>query len=152
MSTKERVMDTQLYVLGFLFSPDRQRVALIRKAKPDWQKGLLNGIGGKVEFGEDDFQAMAREFREETGYQKKIDWRNYCAMEGIGWEVSCFVALGDVDALATADEEEPVEVRRVEELHPGCKGTIENLPWLIALALDSGRDWEPAFTKVLYTR
>lgn len=39
------------YVLGFMFSTeDRgQKVALIKKLKPKWQAGLLNGIGGKIE-------------------------------------------------------------------------------------------------------
>lgn len=33
-------------VLGFMFSPDCQSVALIEKNSPSWQKGSLNGIGG----------------------------------------------------------------------------------------------------------
>lgn len=43
-----------IYVAGFLFGPMPRHnyVALIRKNKPDWQKGKLNGIGGKVEAGE----------------------------------------------------------------------------------------------------
>lgn len=54
------------YVLGFAFD-QYDAVALIRKARPDWQKGRWNGIGGKREPGEDGPTAMAREFREETG-------------------------------------------------------------------------------------
>jgi hypothetical protein len=34
-------------VAGFLFRNNDTEVALIRKNKPDWQKGKLNGIGGK---------------------------------------------------------------------------------------------------------
>jgi hypothetical protein len=34
------------YVVGFLFSPSGAEVVLIRKARPSWQSGLLNGIGG----------------------------------------------------------------------------------------------------------
>ena len=35
------------YVVGFMFSPDKQFVALIRKNRPEWQAGKLNGIAGK---------------------------------------------------------------------------------------------------------
>lgn len=55
----------KLYTLTFAFHD--KYVLLIRKAKPDWQAGLLNGIGGKVEFGEGILQATRREFYEETG-------------------------------------------------------------------------------------
>ena len=37
---------TQQYVCGFLFSRDRARVLLIRKRRPAWQAGKLNGLGG----------------------------------------------------------------------------------------------------------
>ncbi len=57
----------QEYVCGFMFSPDKKQVALIRKTKPEWQKDLLNGIGGKIESGESPHEAMVREFYEESG-------------------------------------------------------------------------------------
>src|ERR1700690_3869942 len=59
------------FVLGFLFDPSRIAVLLIRKARPDWQRGKLNGIGGKIEVGEVPSQAMEREFREESGLTVK---------------------------------------------------------------------------------
>lgn len=55
----------QQYVVGL--AVNQGWVALIRKAKPAWQAGRLNGIGGKVEPGEDPQLAMAREFEEEAG-------------------------------------------------------------------------------------
>ena len=60
----------QQYVLGFALSGDGNAVLLIKKTKPSWQAGKLNGVGGKVE--ESDWSiesAMAREFEEETGIQ-----------------------------------------------------------------------------------
>ena len=59
--------NTIYYVVGFLFNPDMTEVVLIKKNRPDWQKGLLNGVGGKIESGEDPITAMIREFKEETG-------------------------------------------------------------------------------------
>lgn len=68
------------YVCGFMCSWDVQNFLLIRKTHPEWQKGKLNGIGGKIEkripgydieYGvpieETPFEAMIREFHEETG-------------------------------------------------------------------------------------
>ena len=55
------------YVVGYMFSPDYREVALIRKAKPEWQRGKLNGVGGKIEIGERKGIAMSREFAEEAG-------------------------------------------------------------------------------------
>jgi 8-oxo-dGTP pyrophosphatase MutT (NUDIX family) len=76
------------YVLGFVFSQACDRVLLIWKNRPAWQKDKLNGIGGKIEAGETPKQAMEREFTEETmfvGWSKselfelhatdKIDWQ-----------------------------------------------------------------------------
>src|SRR5258708_364006 len=37
------------YVCGFMMSYDLMQFLLIRKTHPDWQKGKLNGIGGKIE-------------------------------------------------------------------------------------------------------
>lgn len=39
------------YVCGFMCSWDLQNFLLIRKTHPEWQKGKLNGIGGKIESG-----------------------------------------------------------------------------------------------------
>lgn len=55
------------YCVGFAFYGSD--VVLIRKARPEFQKGLLNGVGGKIEFGESAVQAMVREFFEETKTQ-----------------------------------------------------------------------------------
>jgi 8-oxo-dGTP diphosphatase len=55
------------YVCGFLFNTSRRGVVLIEKQKPAWQKGKLNGVGGKIENGEVPSDAMVREFKEEAG-------------------------------------------------------------------------------------
>lgn len=55
------------FVLGFAFDVKTGGVVLIRKTHPEWQAGKLNGIGGRIEPGEQPLQAMVREFEEETG-------------------------------------------------------------------------------------
>ncbi len=62
------------YVVGYCFSHDFSMVALIKKLKPAWQKGKLNGVGGKLEPGESPREAMAREFNEEAGITTSPDW------------------------------------------------------------------------------
>ena len=57
---------TAAYVCGFMFDYEKQNVVLILKNHPEWQKGKLNGLGGKVKEGESLEQAMAREFMEEA--------------------------------------------------------------------------------------
>lgn len=54
------------YVLGFVFDRRYNNVLLIEKARPNWQAGKLNGLGGKVAEGESPAAAMVRELREET--------------------------------------------------------------------------------------
>ena len=64
------------YALGFAFNVGLTQVALIEKLKPDWQKGKLNGIGGKVNNFENYNLAMVREFEEETGVKtQEGEWR-----------------------------------------------------------------------------
>lgn len=63
------------YVIGFAFD-QYHRVALIKKNRPEYQANKWNGIGGKIEFGEDALTAMVREFEEETGLTTQPeDWR-----------------------------------------------------------------------------
>ena len=63
----------QNYVVGFLFNKDETQVALVRKNRPEWQAGNLNGIGGKMEVGETTNECMQREFKEETGLKTNLD-------------------------------------------------------------------------------
>jgi|SRR6266850_1758320 len=119
------------YVVGFLFDPNAHSVALIRKLRPAWQKGCLNGIGGKIEPGETPKDAMVREFAEETGAHVS-GWKFFCRMYGDDWEVFCFKAFGD-HILSTKTDEEVVRVF-LEDLEN--HKVIPNLNWLIPMALD----------------
>jgi len=57
--------------LGYVLSPDRTEVLMIhRNARPDDQHlGKYNGLGGKMEPGEDIAACMRREIREEAGIE-----------------------------------------------------------------------------------
>jgi len=121
------------YVAGLLFSKDMNRVALIQKARPEWQKGRLNGIGGHVEPGETEADAMHREFREETG--ASVNWTRFCTLRGHTWTVEWFKAWMDVQLSDQTDEH--VDWFNVADVLNGViPNVIPNVRWLVLLALD----------------
>jgi 8-oxo-dGTP diphosphatase len=56
------------YVVGIVLD-EFDYVLLLRKNRPDWQSGWLNGIGGHIEEGESPYEAMVRECKEECGLE-----------------------------------------------------------------------------------
>jgi len=122
------------YCLGFAFSEDA--VLLIRKKKPDWQEGRLNGIGGKLEPGETPVEAMVREFAEECGVETQAtDWGCFAVITGSDWRVVCFRAAPDnVGTARTTTEEEIVWVKHAEL--PFRADLLSNVDWLVALSRD----------------
>lgn len=141
----------QEYVLGFGFSAQMERVVLIRKNKPAWQRGKLNGIGGKIE-DESKYTAMVREFKEECGCQTHGEqWSYFCRMEGNDFAVHCFATVVDPTACRTT-EAEKVELITVSEIKNLQNQMVENLPWLIHLAFDHLQDSRPFFVVAAYAR
>ncbi|WIY83253.1 8-oxo-dGTP diphosphatase [Propionimicrobium sp. PCR01-08-3] len=61
----------ELTTLGFVVSQDREHVLMVHRISrsDDEQLGKWNGLGGKVEIGEDIWSGMARELREEAGIE-----------------------------------------------------------------------------------
>lgn len=129
------------YVNGFLFSPNGTSVVLIQKNKPSWQRGLLNGVGGKIESDDTDiYAAMRREFKEETGMTVK-HWERTITLVGSDWKVYFFRAFGDLTgAKSTTDE-----VVSIWPTHPVPEHVIPNLKWLIPLSLDDS-NYFPIYT------
>lgn len=126
-------MEKSQYVLGFLFSMNFNWIVLIRKNKPEWQKGLLNGVGGKKEKGETILQCMQREFKEEAGIFIK-DWFNFTIMSFPDYEVWCFMSTSHKCVLVSSPTNEPVDIYKANTLR--SEKTILNLNWLIPLAQD----------------
>ncbi|MEU7902644.1 8-oxo-dGTP diphosphatase [Actinoplanes sp. NPDC049118] len=64
-------MHAILATLGYLTSPDRRKVLMIRRdTRPDdIHFGYYNGLGGKLEPDEDVVAGMRREIREEAGLE-----------------------------------------------------------------------------------
>lgn len=128
----------QSYVCGFLFSPTWDRVLLIRKEKPAWQKGRLNGVGGKIEDGETPLAAIVREFHEETGLNISPScWKEFETIAGDDFVVHFFFARSAFisDAISTTDEK--VEEYLVKGVpYDEC---IDNLRWIIPLAIKTAK-------------
>jgi len=130
------------YVAGFLFNRQETEVVLIRKNRPAWQKGLLNGVGGKIEQGESPSFAMTREFKEETGMNVE-GWAEFACLEFDKACVHFFMAHSDVYQVSSLTDEE-VNVYLVISL-PELQ-TIPNIQWLIPMALSMSADDANQFT------
>lgn len=133
------------YVLGFAFCQYLNQVLVINKTKPDWQVGMFNGVGGKIEPNETPYEAMVREFKEETGADTQVDqWIRFAELRyGItkpvpAYEpeiiVHCFTAV--VQQFSPRKDNPSGEVARWRAVDTAYEPNyIPNLRWLIPMAL-----------------
>ena len=152
-------MNKKLYVAGFLFDKKAEKIALIEKQRPEWQRWQLNGIGGKIERNkqncmcyendsdqinfdlcicpwETPFEAQRREFREETGVDVE-NWKEFCLLEGPHYMVEFLYGFDDrVFEVTTQTDEQVMIFDVVRVLDPRITHSmIPNLRWLIPMAL-----------------
>ncbi len=76
-----------LATLGYILSPDDKQVLMIRRDKnpADHHFGKFNGLGGKLEAGEDVVAGLKRELREEAGIEcDKLALRGTISWPGFG--------------------------------------------------------------------
>lgn len=138
------------YVLGFAFDESRDNILLIKKTKPEWQKGFLNGIGGKIEEGEWPEEAMIREFKEECGIDTtKRDWKEFALMRSKaddGFNIWCYKAFlsHDLVKLYETTTEEEVLCFTMAEFRENDLPLLSNIRWLVEAALDDngGKSFE----------
>lgn len=80
-------MNAILATLGYVISPDGSRILMIRRdARPDdIHFGYYNGLGGKLEPGEDVMAGMRREIAEESGLEcHRLDLAGTISWPGFG--------------------------------------------------------------------
>lgn len=128
------------YVCGFRFNEKFDKVLLIRKSKPEWQRGLLNGIGGKLEDIDNSFiDAIEREYDEETGLGTFDEWREFNVIHNEIFEVHFFVSFGN-DIMGFQDRKTDIGEGIIGLYdHPEVLADptlIPNLTWLIPMSLD----------------
>lgn len=119
------------YCNGLLFNSNRTKVALIEKLKPAFQYKKLNGIGGKIEEGEQPIDALVREFKEETGADVLV-WRYFLTLSFQSTRIYFYETNKDVEIKTI--EKEIVGWYDLSELTN--LPLIPNLKWIIPLALD----------------
>jgi 8-oxo-dGTP diphosphatase len=81
------IVQAILATLGYVFSPDGRQVLMIRRdSRPDdIHYGYYNGLGGKLEPGEDVASGMRREIREEAGLEcTRLDFAGTISWPGFG--------------------------------------------------------------------
>ena len=104
-----------LATLGYVLSPDGRRVLMVhRNARPgDQHLGKYNGLGGKLEAGEDALAGMRRELLEEAAIDcTRIELRGTISWPGFGkhgedwfamvFLVTAFTGMGRIGQLAIA--------------------------------------------------
>lgn len=132
------------YAVGFAISGDTDtpNVLLIEKARPEWQAGKLNGIGGHIEPGETPHQAMRREFKEETGLLIH-SWGHFLTMEFPGAVIWFFRTRVSQDTLDKAESltDEKVICMNIDAVTRN--NIIPNLAWLVPLAAYNADTYKP---------
>ena len=108
----------QSYVLGLICSPDHKRTVLVRKNRPFWAEGKLNGPGGKIEETDSSpSHAMSRELAEETGLHIPPEtWRPLHTLEDPHYLVYCFFATHPNIYEARTLTDEALEFHEMESL------------------------------------
>jgi len=116
-----------LSTLGYVLSPDRTRVLLTHRVgrSSDEQFGKYNGLGGRMEPGEDLASCMVREIREEAGIEVArmhlrgtLNWTGF-GPAGQDWFAAVFLITAFTGTPRERSEEGPlswVELSRVMEL------------------------------------
>jgi|GEM_PF-509432 8-oxo-dGTP diphosphatase len=141
---KIKTKPIQRYVVGFAFDEQGKSVVLIRKNHPNWQRGMMNGVGGHIEKGESEHAAQAREFKEETGVEiYESNWHRFAKLSGEGYELHCFSTFTNEIFYCGSITDELITILPVADLRGSV--VIPNLQWLIPAALHQHFDYLQAF-------
>jgi len=129
-------MKPSLYCLGFCFDADRHNVVLIRKLRPPRHRGLLNGVGGKVNDNERPVHAMKREFLEETGVLVE-EWDPFGLITARDGMIMIFKSFTDDMRRAETKTDEAVVLMHVTEVAASPPSLfVTHVPGIIQMALN----------------
>lgn len=137
------------YVNGFMFDNDGDYMAFVKKLRfppnQDWTENPYNGIGGKIEAGESNVEAMIREFKEETGVTTQPeDWELFAVTENPQWVVFYFKAFNTKLLSQVETMDEPIVIR------PAIAhiDTVKHLSFLLPLALYTNQEGAAMFREI----
>ena len=129
-----------LATLGYLISPDEQKVLLVHRHKrqSDAHLGKYNGLGGKLEPLEDVVSGLRREFLEEAGITLEqitlrgtINWSGF-GKAGEDWFGFIFIAKGFTGKITFENPEGTLEWVEISSLlagdYPLWEGDTHFLP------------------------
>lgn len=114
-----------LAALGFIVSADGKKTLLINRTarKDDHHYGKFNGLGGKMESGEDIVSCLKREIYEEAGINAKkillrgtINWKGFGG-EGEDWFGFIFLINEYVGRPRTENSEGELVWKPIDELN-----------------------------------
>ena len=138
------------FCVGYMFSPDLSKVVMVRKNRPGWQAGKLNGPGGKLNPGESAYNAMVREFREETGVESSsAGWKPICRLEFSEAVVWFFYCISSTYSLSSTQTDEKIEITDIAQLMATFDSIIPNTCWIIQMALSKMRGERASYFRVL---
>ncbi|KKW28045.1 MAG: hypothetical protein UY70_C0004G0029 [Candidatus Kaiserbacteria bacterium GW2011_GWB1_52_6] len=140
------------YTLGFIFDPTMERIVLMEKQRPVWQRGKLNGVGGKLEKGETGVACMVRETREECGINSEESaWTHIAVMTGGDWRVDVFghIAKKAQPIVCAREDEGKVDWYEIAAIP---ENALSNVPWLVHLAKDKLRNKKFHQCEIVYSQ
>ena len=128
------------YVLGFVFIGSDKILLQLKNRGGDYLNGKLNGLGGKIEEGESAISAMVREYFEETGDDRYLDWHKFSSIfykNGVELNVfACTVSDGFYDNIEWSSQDSNAEklfVFNLNDVDWNC--CVSNLEHMIKLIL-----------------
>lgn len=122
------------YVLGFIFEKDLKHVYLIRKQRPRWQKGKLNGIGGHVNEKESFDEAMKREAIEEADYLG--EFTSFGKTSEGRFELYFYYSICNENLIPKTTTDEKIERISIESLLSFKENVVPDLCLIIPMAID----------------
>ena len=137
------------FTVGFVFDPDLNHILLIHKNRPEWQKGKVNGPGGKVLDHESPYVSVSREIKEETGLAiPPEEWTPIAEILRHDYSCQFFGSIyphKKEDAQTQTDE-------KVEwfSTHIMPKNAVGGLSWLVPLCMDKIRNQDIEFVSIRY--
>ena len=117
------------------------RVVLVKKNRPAWQVGKLNGIGGHVEYNENFLGCMVREFHEEAGVEE-WEWRHFLTITTPIYRIAFFESptlYKHFDNIKSNTDEE-IGVYDLYQL--SRHDVIPNLTWSLPLAVYNSDEYD----------